>query len=123
MSRRTGQQRTEPTRAIEQALEFRRLLDEGLAANQKELACLHGVTSSRVSQVIGLLRLAPEIIEHLRAVPAEQLAFFSERRLRDIARMPSKAAQLKAFRELRGRVEGGGGVTGSGPKKTSPRRV
>jgi hypothetical protein len=30
---------------------------------------------SRISQVMGLLRLAPEIIDHLRAIPAEQIAF------------------------------------------------
>jgi hypothetical protein len=91
---------------MELALELRRLLDEGVARNQKELARLHGVTPCRVSQVRGLLRLAPEIIDHLRAIPAEQIAFYSERRLRDIARLPGPAAQLQAFQRLRQRVEG-----------------
>jgi hypothetical protein len=57
--------------------------------------------------VLGLLRLPPEAIDHLRTIPGEQMAFYSERRLREIARMENRPAQLEAFQRLRQRVEGG----------------
>ena len=99
-----GQQITERTPAIEQALGFRRLLDEGIVASQKELAQLHGLTPARVSQVLALLRLPPEIVNYLQSLPAGENNFYSERRLRIIARIPGRAHQIDAFADLQRRA-------------------
>jgi hypothetical protein len=44
-------------------------LEFGRIANQAEIACMEGVTRARVTQVMGLLRLAPEIREHILSLP------------------------------------------------------
>ncbi len=50
-------------------MEWRALLESGQVANQAEIARREGITRARVTQVMGLLRLAPEIQEHILAMP------------------------------------------------------
>jgi len=47
------------------AIEWRRQLDTGEVRNQADIARREGVTRARVTQVPGLLRLAPEIQDQL----------------------------------------------------------
>jgi hypothetical protein len=54
--------------------------------------------------VLALLRLPPEIVDYLQSVPAGESTLYSERRLRTIARMPGRAAQINAFDDLQRRT-------------------
>ena len=54
------------------ALRFDRLVREGAVASYAELARLGHVTRARVSQVMNLLGLAPEIQEHILFLPATE---------------------------------------------------
>jgi len=98
---------------LRKAIEWRALLESGEAANQAAIARQEGITRARVTQVMGLLRLAPEIQEHvltLPDLPAPRSATrqagmvrrpaISERALRPIAHLPKTADQLHAFQEL-----------------------
>ncbi len=51
------------------ALKFDRLIREGAVADQAELARLGHVTRARVSQIMNLLHLAPDIQEQLLFLP------------------------------------------------------
>ena len=50
---------------LRKAIEWRRQLDTGEVRNQADIARREGVTRARVTQVPGLLRLAPEIPDQL----------------------------------------------------------
>jgi hypothetical protein len=54
---------------LRKAIEWRRQLDAGEIRNQAEIACREGLTRARVIQVLWLLCLAPEIQEHILALP------------------------------------------------------
>jgi hypothetical protein len=51
-------------------VEFRRLLDSGDVRFRADLARRSGLSAMRVTQILALLRLAPPIIEYIRALPA-----------------------------------------------------
>ena len=50
---------------LRKAIEWRRQLDAGEVRNQADIARREGITRARVTQVMGMLRLAPEIQEHI----------------------------------------------------------
>jgi hypothetical protein len=54
------------------ALRFERLLNEGHVASYSELARLGHVTNARISQLMNLLHLAPDIQEALLFLPRTQ---------------------------------------------------
>ncbi len=91
---------------LRKALAWRALLETGQVTNQAELARREGVTRARVTQVLGLLRLAPEIRKHLLATPAtlRQLAA-TEHGLRSIARLQDRQTQLLEFRARFGGID------------------
>jgi hypothetical protein len=61
------------------ALEWQALFESGGASNRAAIAGQEGITRARVTQVIGLLRLAAEIQQHTLS-------------LRDAVRQPALAA-------------------------------
>ena len=69
------------------AIRFERLLAEGAVADQAELARLGHVTRARVTQIMNLLRLAPDIQEQILFLPpvTEGRDPITERDLRPIA--------------------------------------
>ena len=71
-------------------------LDAGEASNRAELAKLAGVSASRVTQILVLLRLAPDIQEHIEHERAAPLAL-AEPVLRTIATIADAEAQVEAF--------------------------
>jgi hypothetical protein len=86
---------------LRKALAWRALLESGQVANQAEIARREGVTRARVTQVLGLLRLAPEIHELVLSMPrAIQRPALTELALRPVARLQDLDAQLAAFRAL-----------------------
>ena len=51
------------------AIRFEQLLDEGIVANQSELARLAHITQPRMTQIMNLLHLAPDIQEDILHLP------------------------------------------------------
>jgi hypothetical protein len=76
----------EPPRVTElllMAIEWRRQLDAGEVLNQAEIARRKGITRARVSQVMGLLRLPPDIRATILTMPQTiRRPIVTERRLR-----------------------------------------
>lgn len=84
------------------AQEWRRQLDAGEVRNQAEIARREGITRARVTQVMGLLRLAPEIQELVLSMPdLIRRPSITERSLRPIAQLKDLAEQRKAITALR----------------------
>ena len=74
---------------LRKAIEWKALLESGKIANQADIARREGITRARVTQVMGMLLLAPEIQEHVLSMPdAASRPLVSERMLRPIVEMP-----------------------------------
>jgi len=87
---------------ILKAEEYLRLLHNGVVKSRIELAQREGVSRARVSQILNLLKLAPEIKEYLKDIHDESvLRFFTERRLRRIAPLQNWETQRREFMKLR----------------------
>jgi len=54
---------------LRKAIEWRRKVDTGEVHIQADIARQEGITRARVTQIIGILRLAPEIREQILAIP------------------------------------------------------
>ena len=71
-----------------------------MSANLK-IARREGITSARVTQVMGMLRLAPEIQQHILSMPnMVHRPAVTERALRPIAQIEERGEQSAAFSEL-----------------------
>ncbi|GAB4253098.1 MAG: hypothetical protein Kow00129_14030 [Thermoleophilia bacterium] len=83
------------------AIEWQALLESGEAPNQATIARREGITRARVAQVMGLLRLAPEIQEYVLSLPGMvRRPAITERALRPIAQLADQTAQKSAFVKL-----------------------
>ena len=79
------------------------MIDVGEAKNAAALARRYGVTRARISQLMSLLRLAPEILEYIDALDGTEGGYYlTARRLRHIAALDDHAEQLARFRGLVG---------------------
>jgi hypothetical protein len=86
---------------LRKAIEWQRLLESGEASSQAEIANREDISRARVTQVIGMLRLAPEIQQHILSLPDMiRRTAITERALRPIAQMEQSEAQLEAFQQL-----------------------
>ena len=77
------------------------LLKEGKVKRSRDLAHSGGVTATRVSQILVLVALAPDIQEYILFLSAGEGAFIHEARLRTIARQPLWERQREMFEQLR----------------------
>jgi len=85
---------------LRKAIEWQALLETGELASQAEIARREGITHARVTQVMGLLRLAPEIQKQILSMPdTVQRPSISERRLRPIGTISDYCNQLREFRK------------------------
>lgn len=86
------------------AIRFERLLDEGVIANQSELARLAHVTQPRMTQIMNLLHLAPDIQEEILFLPdvVNGRDPVTERDLRAVVAMSEWDAQRIRWRRLVG---------------------
>ncbi len=84
------------------AIRFNELIRDGVVADQAELARLGRVTRARLTQIMNLLNLAPDIQEQVLHLSrsAPELACLTERDLRPIAATPDWRTQLHDWREL-----------------------
>lgn len=77
---------------LRKAQAWRAILESGEVANQAEIARREGVTRARVTQVIGLLRLAPEIHESVFSMPKTiRRPRLTELALRSVARLQTRS--------------------------------
>jgi hypothetical protein len=83
------------------ALAWQTLLESGEAASQAEIARLEGISRARVTQVMGMLRLAPEI-QHCILAMRETIgrSAITERALRPIGSIDDTRQQKQAFKTL-----------------------
>lgn len=86
---------------LRKALEWQGLLESGEVCNQAAIARREGVTRARVTQVMGMLGLAPEIQRHILSMPdAVRRPAITERALRPIVRLEDQRKQASAFSDL-----------------------
>ena len=86
---------------LRKAIEWHALLESGEASNQADIARREGITRARVTQVMGMLRLAPQIQQHVLSMrDMARRPAITERALRPIAQIDSPKEQLQAFQAL-----------------------
>ena len=93
-------------RLLALAHHFERLLAEGIVRTQGELAALASVTRPRVTQILNLLLLAPDIQEELLFLPPAEHGPdpITERTLRYVLRTPLWREQRARWAEIRDAV-------------------
>jgi hypothetical protein len=86
---------------LRKAIEWQALLESGEVSSQAAIARHEGITRARVTQVMGLLRLTPEIQEHVLSLPdMVRRPAITERALRPIAQLQDPAEQRTQFKDL-----------------------
>jgi hypothetical protein len=86
------------SRLMALALKFEDLLQEGAVKDHTEVAYRGGVTRSRISQILNLRNLAPQIQERLLLEPIPHI---TERMLHKLTRELDWRKQVARFNELR----------------------
>jgi len=88
---------------LRKAIEWQALLESGQVVSQAEVARQEGITGARVTQIMGMLRLAPEIQENiLTPAGAFQRRPVAERMLRPIGAIADQSDQLLEFHRFLG---------------------
>lgn len=84
------------------AIRFDRLLQDGVVTNQSELARLAHVTQPRMTQIMNLLHLAPDIQEQVLFLPVVRAGRdpIHERMLRPLTGLPHWGAQRHRWRSI-----------------------
>jgi hypothetical protein len=86
---------------LRKANEWKALLESGEVASQAEIALREGITRARVTQIMGMLRLAPEIREQILAMhDSSRRPQISERVLRPIGVITPYRDQLREFHQF-----------------------
>jgi hypothetical protein len=86
---------------LRKAIEWQALLNSCQVASQADLARREGITRARVTQIMRMLRLAPEIQEHVLSMPdAVRRTPVTERLLRLIGTITNYRDQLFEFQKL-----------------------
>jgi hypothetical protein len=88
------------TRLMALAIKFQGMVDQGEVRDYADLARLGYVTRARITQLMNLTSLAPDIQEALLLMPATMKGRdpVSERRLRTVTAVPLWGRQRKAWR-------------------------
>ncbi len=91
------------SRLMALAIRFDRLLHDGVVPNQSELARLVHVTQPRMTQILNLLHLAPDIQEEILFLPATSKGrdLLTERDLRPVAAEPDWPRQRRRWAALK----------------------
>jgi len=81
---------------------YQKILDDPFINSLADVARELGITRARVSQVMGLLKLAPEIQKELLNLQDQKaIRYFSERRLRPLLTIKDQARQIREFKKMR----------------------
>jgi len=87
------------------AEEFQHLLDSGVAPNRAWLARQYELTRARVTQLLSLLLLHPDILDYVRTLPTgTPERSVTEKKLRTLTRLPASQQLARAARMLTGFV-------------------
>ena len=100
MARSTAERVPRVARLMALAIRFDQMIRDGVVADQAELARLGQVTRARVTQIMDLLNLAPQIQEELLQARESSLHSLSERRLRPVSSIICWRGQLKEWNSL-----------------------
>ena len=85
---------------LQQAITWRESLDSGQIPNQAAIARQEGITRARVTQILALLRLPPDIRDQLLSSPrAENGRVLTERSLRPLLRHQGPSYQQAALQQ------------------------
>ena len=88
---------------LRKAIEWQALLESGKIACQADIARREGVTRARVTQVLGMLRLAPEIQNRIVTLPKSvRPSSVTERYIRPITAITDYHDQIREFQKLLG---------------------
>ena len=92
------------TRLMALAIKFQDMVDQGEVADYAAIARLGYVTRARLTQIMNLLLLAPEIQEAILFLPRLQRGreLIQEHQIRPIAANPDWAAQRRLWAQLAG---------------------
>jgi len=85
---------------------YKEMLEKGVVKNSAELARKEGLSRARVTQILNLTKLAPQIRNYLMTIAdRKDLKILTERRLREIAKIKDHLKQIRRFRELTNQVD------------------
>ena len=88
---------------LHKAIEWQALLESGEMVTQADIARREGITRGRVTQVMGMLRLAPEIREKILTMPDTiHQPLITERVLRPIGTITEYSGQIREFQRFLG---------------------
>jgi len=86
---------------LRKAIEWQALLESGQVVSQTDIAKQERITRARVTQVMGMLRLAPELREKILSMPkVVRRPLLTERVLRPIATITDYHDQIREFHKL-----------------------
>lgn len=94
------------SRLMALAIRFDQLIRDGVVADQADLARLGHVTRARLTQIMNLLSLAPDIQEAILYLPATERGreLISERHLRPISAMADWGRQRVLWQNVAGNL-------------------
>ena len=85
---------------LHKTTEWQALLESGKIASQAEISLREGITRARVTQIMGMLRLAPEIREKILSLPDTlHRPPMTERMLRPIGAIADHPDQIREFQK------------------------
>ena len=95
------------SRLMALAIRLDQLIRDGVVADQAELARLGHVSRARLTQVMNLLCLAPDIQEEILFLPETTRGrdAITEKHLRPIAKIPNWSKQLNAWNVAKSRLD------------------
>jgi hypothetical protein len=90
------------SRLMALAIRFDRLIHDGVVANFADLAALGRVTRARVTQIMNLLNLAPDIQEKILFLdkPVRRQEIITEKRLRPMAADANWSSQRRLWQRI-----------------------
>jgi hypothetical protein len=93
------------SRLMALAIHFDQLIREGVVVDQAELARLGHVSRARLTQIMNMLNLAPDVQEEILRLPSVEQGrdTISERHLRPITAQPNWQEQRRKWQTLCGK--------------------
>ncbi|MEW5692798.1 MAG: hypothetical protein AB1765_05835 [Candidatus Hydrogenedentota bacterium] len=89
-----------------EARRYENLFKAPFIKTQSDIAREMGITRARVSQIMALLKLAPEIQKALLSLQEQKtIRFFSERRLRPLLNIKESSKQIQEFNKMKEQIK------------------
>jgi len=91
---------------LRETMRHQRLFKDPFIKSQLDIAREFGITRARVSQIMALLKLAPEIQKELLSFKDQKaIRYFSERRLRPLSAIKDPAKQIREFNKMKEKLQ------------------